>query len=146
MLCVLSLLCLGQDLIKRIILTTTGYDAVNHAVKSRLIDQLTVLFRGWKLGVKRGVSRCEGSDEDDDDEDEDEDEDDEDEDEDEDEDVDDDEDDDDDDGDDDGGGCGCGDDDHGDSKSEEWVAEMVAFHTCMFSESMEQDGTRLSSR
>ena len=46
MLCVLSLLCLGQDLIKRIILTTTGYDAVNHAVKSRLIDQLTVLFRG----------------------------------------------------------------------------------------------------
>ena len=110
MLCVLSLLCLGQDLIKRIILTTTGFDAVNHAVKSRLIDQFTVLFRGCKLGVKRGVSRCERSDDDDEDE---EDEDDEDEDE----DVDDD--DDDDDGDDDGGGCGCGDDDHGDSKSED---------------------------
>ena len=110
MLCALSLLCLGQDLIKRIILTTTGFDAVNHAVKSRLIDQFTVLFRGCKLGVKRGVSRCERSDEDDDDEDE-EDEDDEDED------VDDD--DDDDDGDDDGGGCGCGDDDHSDSKSED---------------------------
>ena len=115
MLCVLSLLCLGQDLIKRIILTTTGYDAVNHAVKSRLIDQFTVLFRGWKLGVKRGVSRCEGSDDDDDDEEEEEDEDDddddedeEDEDEDEDEDVDDDDDDDDGDGDDDGGSCGCG--------------------------------------
>ena len=110
MLCVLSLLCLGQDLIKRIILTTTGFDAVNYAVKSRLLDQLTVLFRGCKLGVKRGVSRCERSDEDDDDEDE-EDEDDEDED------VDDD--DDDDDGDDNGGGCGGGDDDHGDSKSED---------------------------
>jgi hypothetical protein len=96
-------------LIKRIILTTTGFDAVNHAVKSRLIDQFTVLFRGCKLGVKRGVSRCERSDDDDEDE---EDEDDEDEDE----DVDDD---DDDDGDDDGGGCGCGDDDHGDSKSED---------------------------
>jgi len=34
-----------EDLIKRIILTTTGFDAVNHAVKSRLIDQFTVLFR-----------------------------------------------------------------------------------------------------
>eukprot|EP00435_Cladocopium_sp_Y103_P000633 s5779_g1.t1 len=34
-----------EDLIKRIILTTTGFDAVNHAVRSRLIDQLTVLFR-----------------------------------------------------------------------------------------------------
>ena len=104
MLCVLSLLCLGQDLIKRIILTTTGFDAVNHAVKSRLIDQFTVLFRGCKLGVKRGVSRCEASDDDDDDDE-------------------DDDDDDDDDGDDDGGGCGCGcgcrDDDHGDSKSED---------------------------
>ena len=106
MLCALSLLCLGQDLIKRIILTTTGFDAVNHAVKSRLIDQFTVLFRGCKLGVKRGVSRCEASDDDDDDDDDDED-----------------DDDDDDDGDDDGGGCGCGcgcrDDDHGDSKSED---------------------------
>ena len=92
-LCVLSLLCLGQDLIKRIILTTTGYDAVNHAVKSRLIDQLTVLFRGCKLGVKRGafrwwwwwrLRRRRRND-----------------------------------GDDNGGGCGGGDDDHGDSKSED---------------------------
>ncbi|CAL1153311.1 unnamed protein product, partial [Cladocopium goreaui] len=42
-LCVLSLLCsLGQDLIKRIILTTTGYDAVNHAVKSN--DLTTPLY------------------------------------------------------------------------------------------------------
>ena len=108
-----SVCSLGQDLIKRIILTTTGFDAVNYAVKSRLLDQLTVLFRGCKLGVKRGVSRCERSDEDDDEDDED----------DEDEDVDDDDNDDDDDGDgdDDGGGCGCGcgDDDHGDSKSED---------------------------
>ncbi|CAL1134504.1 unnamed protein product [Cladocopium goreaui] len=39
-----------EDLIKRIILTTTGFDAVNYAVKSRLLDQLTVLFRGCKLG------------------------------------------------------------------------------------------------
>ena len=105
MLCVLSLLCLGQDLIKRIILTTTGFDAVNYAVKSRLLDQLTVLFRGCKLGVKRGVSRCERSDDDDDDGDDDDD--------------DDYDDDDDDDGDDNGGGCGGGDDDHGDSKSED---------------------------
>ena len=109
MLCVLSLLCLGQDLIKRIILTTTGFDAVNYAVKSRLLDQLTVLFRGCKFGVKTGVSRCERSDDDDEDEDDDDDDD-----------NDDDDDyDDDDDGDDNGGGCGGGDDDHGDSKSED---------------------------
>eukprot|EP00913_Durusdinium_trenchii_P020043 g18839.t1 len=34
-----------EDLIKRIILNTTGFDVVNHAVRSRLVDQLTVLFR-----------------------------------------------------------------------------------------------------
>eukprot|EP00435_Cladocopium_sp_Y103_P017238 s787_g4.t1 len=34
-----------EDLIKQIILNTTGFDAVNHAVRSRLIDQLTNLFR-----------------------------------------------------------------------------------------------------
>lgn len=33
-----------EDLIKRIILTTTGFDAVNRAVRSQLVDQLKILF------------------------------------------------------------------------------------------------------
>jgi len=33
-----------EDLIKRIILNTTGFDAVNHAVRSQLVDQLKFLF------------------------------------------------------------------------------------------------------
>ena len=55
---VLSLLCsLQQDLIKKIILTTTGFDVVNRAVRARLIDELTVLLRGRKLGlIQQSVS------------------------------------------------------------------------------------------
>ncbi|CAE7758134.1 Caln1, partial [Symbiodinium pilosum] len=34
-----------EDLIKRLILTSIGFDAVNQAVRSRLEDQLTTLFR-----------------------------------------------------------------------------------------------------
>ena len=41
-------LMLGQDLIKRIILTTTGFDAVNRAVRSQLVDQLKILLHGCK--------------------------------------------------------------------------------------------------
>ena len=33
----------SQDLIKRIILNTTGFDVVNNAVRSRLVDQMTAL-------------------------------------------------------------------------------------------------------
>jgi hypothetical protein len=41
-------------MIKQIILNTTGFDAVNRAVRSRLIDQLTVLLHGCKLGEFEG--------------------------------------------------------------------------------------------
>ena len=44
-------------MIKQIILNTTGFDAVNRAVRSRLIDQLTILLHGCKLGLNsRGES------------------------------------------------------------------------------------------
>jgi hypothetical protein len=46
---------LWQDLIKRIILNNIGFDAVNQAVRSRLLDELTILLLDCKLGGIRGV-------------------------------------------------------------------------------------------
>ncbi|CAL1163989.1 unnamed protein product [Cladocopium goreaui] len=42
-----------EDLIKQIILNTIGFDVVNNAVRTRLVDQLAALFRELLLPQPR---------------------------------------------------------------------------------------------